>query len=64
MIDKGDTPSIQCNERQGALVYEKGDWLYIFFIDFYIPALTPRINGTETSLHLSEHIILLAVTYI
>jgi hypothetical protein len=30
-------------------------------IDFYVPALTPSLNSTETSLQLSENIILFAV---
>jgi hypothetical protein len=29
------------------------DGLSLIFIDFYFPALTPRLNGTEHSLQLS-----------
>jgi hypothetical protein len=39
----------------------KVDGLSLIFIDFYVPALTPRLNSTETSLQLSENIILFAV---
>jgi hypothetical protein len=35
--------------------------LSLIFIDFYVPALTPRLNSTETSLQLSEDITLFAV---
>jgi hypothetical protein len=38
--------------------------LSLIFIDFYVSALTPRLNGTETSLQLSENINLFAVCYI
>jgi hypothetical protein len=30
----------------------------LILIDFYVPALTPRLNSTETSLQLSENITL------
>jgi hypothetical protein len=33
----------------------KVDGLSLIFIDFYVPALTPRLNSTETSLQLSEN---------
>jgi hypothetical protein len=39
----------------------KVDGLSLIFIDFYVPALTPRVNSTETSLQLSENINLFAV---
>jgi hypothetical protein len=32
----------------------KVDGLSLSFIDFYVPALTLRLNNTETSLQLSE----------
>jgi hypothetical protein len=32
----------------------KVDALSLIIIDFYVPALTPRLNSTETSLQLSE----------
>jgi hypothetical protein len=39
----------------------KEDGLSLVFIDFYVPALSPHLNSTETSLQLSEHIRLCAV---
>jgi hypothetical protein len=54
MIDKGDSPSIQCNMSLGPPTsMRKVDGLCLIFIDFYVPALTPRLNSTETSLQLS-----------
>jgi hypothetical protein len=35
--------------------------LSLIFIDFYVPALTPRLNSTEPSLQLSDNIILFAI---
>jgi hypothetical protein len=32
------------------------DGLSLFFLDLYVPALTPLLDGTETSLQLSENI--------
>jgi hypothetical protein len=46
------------DESQGAKSMRKVDSLSLIFIDFYVPALTPRINMTETSLQLSENISL------
>jgi hypothetical protein len=37
------------------------DGLSLIFIDFHVPALTPRPNSTETSLQLSENKTLFAV---
>jgi hypothetical protein len=37
------------------------DGLSLIFIDFYVPALAPRLNSTETSLQLSENTTLFAV---
>jgi hypothetical protein len=37
------------------------DGMSLTFIDFYVPALTPRLNSTEISLQLSENITLFAV---
>jgi hypothetical protein len=34
----------------------KIDGMSLIFIDFYVPALTPRLNSAETSLQLSENI--------
>jgi hypothetical protein len=39
----------------------KVDGLSLSFIDFYVPALTPRLNNIETSLQLSKNITLFAV---
>jgi hypothetical protein len=39
----------------------KVDGLSLIFIAFYVPALTPRLNITETTLQLSESIALFAV---
>jgi hypothetical protein len=55
MINEGDIPSIQCKMRlRGPKSMRKVDGLNLIFIDFYIPALTPRLNSTETSLQLSK----------
>jgi hypothetical protein len=62
MIDKEDIPHIQCKmslERSKSM--RKVDGFNIIFIYFYVPALTPRLNSTETSLQLSENITLFAV---
>jgi hypothetical protein len=62
MTDKGDIPSIHCKtSRRGAKSIRKVDGLSLILIDFYVPALTPRLNSTETSLQLSENITLFAV---
>jgi hypothetical protein len=62
MIDKGNIPSIQCKmSLRGPRSMRKVDNLSPIFIDFYVSALTPRLNGTETSLQLSENITLFAV---
>jgi hypothetical protein len=61
MIDKGDVPSIQCKMSLGGpKSMRKGHGLSLIFIDFYVPALTPRLNITETSLQLSGNITLFA----
>jgi hypothetical protein len=39
----------------------KVDALRLIFIEFYFPALTTRLNKSETSLLLSENIALFAV---
>jgi hypothetical protein len=61
MIDKGDNRSIQCKIASEGQVSEKADCLSFIFIDFYVPALTPRLNNTETSLQLSENITVFVV---
>jgi hypothetical protein len=43
MTDKGDIPSIQCKmSLKGPKSMRKVDGLSLIFIDFYVPALTPR----------------------
>jgi hypothetical protein len=65
MIDKGDIPSIQCKMSLGGpKSMRKVDDLSLIVIDFYVPAHTPRLNSTETSLQLSESITLFAVSRI
>jgi hypothetical protein len=62
MIVKGDIPSIQYKViLRGPKSVKKVDGLSLIFIDFYVPALIPHLNGTETSLQLSEYITLFAV---
>jgi hypothetical protein len=62
MIDKGGIPSIQCKmSLRVSKSMRKVDGLRFSFIDFYVPALTPLLSSTETSLQLSENIMLFAV---
>jgi hypothetical protein len=57
MIDEGDFPSIQCKmSLRGPKSKRKIDGLCLIFVDFYVPALTPRVSRTETALQLSENI--------
>jgi hypothetical protein len=53
MIDKGDIPSIHCTRNV--------DGLSLILIDFYVPALTPRLTITDNSLQLSENVTLFAI---
>jgi hypothetical protein len=54
MIDEGDIPSIQCKMMpRGPESMRNTDGLSLIFIYFYVPALTPRLNTTQTSLQLS-----------
>jgi hypothetical protein len=54
MIDEGDIPSSQCKmSLRGPKSMRKVDGLSHMFIDFYFPALTPRLSGTEISLQLN-----------
>jgi hypothetical protein len=63
MVDEGDIPSIQCKIRhRGPKSMGKVDGLKLVLIDFYVAALSPRLNNTETSLQLSENINLIAVS--
>jgi hypothetical protein len=62
MIDVRDIPSVQCKmSLRGPMPVRKVDGLSLIFIDFYVPALTPRLNTAETSLQLSKKITLFAV---
>jgi hypothetical protein len=62
VIDKGDIPPIQCKIKvSGPESIRKVDDLHFIFIDFYVPAVTPRLNSSETSLQVSENITLFAV---
>jgi hypothetical protein len=62
MIDEGDIPFIECKmSLRGPKYIRKVDGLSLIFIDFYVPAVTPRLNSTEASLQLSENITLFAV---
>jgi hypothetical protein len=62
MIDGGDILSTQCKiGLKGPKSMRRVDGLSLIFIDFYVPALIPRLNSTETSLQLSENINLFAV---
>jgi hypothetical protein len=62
MIDKGVIPSIQCKmSLRRPKSMRKIDGPSLIFIDFYVSALTPRLNITEISLQLSENITLFAV---
>jgi hypothetical protein len=61
MISEGDIPSIQCKMSFKRPKYmRKVDGLSLIFIDFYVPALTPRLNSSETTLQLSENITFFA----
>jgi hypothetical protein len=62
MIDEGVIRFIECkmNLRRHKSV-RKVDGLSLILIDFYLAAFTPLLNSTETSLQLSENIILFAV---
>jgi hypothetical protein len=52
IIDEGDIPSILRNiSLRGPQSMRKVDGPSLIFIDFYVPALTPRLSSNETSLH-------------
>jgi hypothetical protein len=62
MTDEGDISSIQCKMSLGGpKLMRKVDGLSLVFTYFDVPALKPRLDSTETSLQLSEYIILFAV---
>jgi hypothetical protein len=46
---------------RGPKSMRKVDGLSLIFTDFYVPAPTPCLNSTKTSLQLSENITLFAV---
>jgi hypothetical protein len=56
MIDEGNVVSVQCNVSLKRAKSMSLGGLSLSIIDFYVPALTPSLNGTETSLQLSENI--------
>jgi hypothetical protein len=62
MIHDGDVPSVQ---REMNLMWSKSmrevDGPNFIFIDFNVPALSPRHGSTETSLQLSENLTLSAI---
>jgi hypothetical protein len=65
MIDKGHILPVQCKMNlSGPKSMRKVNDLRLIFTDFYVPALTPRLNGTETSLQLSENMTLFAVCHL
>jgi hypothetical protein len=62
MIHKGDVSFIQCKLGLGRPNWmRKVGGLSLIFIDFYVAALTPRVNSTEISLQISENILIFAV---
>jgi hypothetical protein len=62
MIDKGNIPSVQCKmSLRGPKSMRNVDGFCLVFIDFCIPALTPLLNITDTSLQLFENITPFAV---
>jgi hypothetical protein len=65
MIDKEDVPSIHYKmSLRRPKFMEKADGLRLILIDFFVPALTPPLSSTETSLKLSENKTLFAVCII
>jgi hypothetical protein len=50
ITDVGDIPSILCKMSLRRLKsMRKVDGLSLIFIEFYVPALTPRLSSNETS---------------
>jgi hypothetical protein len=65
MTDEGGILSIQCKmSLRAPNSMRKVDDPRLIFIDFYVPALTLRLNNTETPLQLSENIPLCGLLYI
>jgi hypothetical protein len=51
VTDKKDIPSIQCKmSHKDPKSMSKVDGLSLIVIDFYVPALTPRLSSIEISL--------------
>jgi hypothetical protein len=62
IIYKRNVPSIQRKKRlRGSNSVREVDCLSLIFIDFYVPALTPRLYCIKTELQLSENKALLAL---
>jgi hypothetical protein len=58
MSDEGNIHFIQCKmSRKGPKSMRKVDGLSFILIDFYVPALTPRLSIIETLLQLSENTV-------
>jgi hypothetical protein len=56
MFDKGDISSIQYKmSLKEFKCMSKVDRLSLILINFYVPALTPRLNSTKTTLQFSEN---------
>jgi hypothetical protein len=61
-ILEGDVPPVRCKmSLRGAKSMRKVYGLSLILIEFYVPALTPRLNSIETSLQLTENITFFAV---
>jgi hypothetical protein len=60
--NKFDITSTQCKmSLRGPMSMRKVYGLSLTFINFYVPALTSRLNSTATSLQFSENITLFGV---
>jgi hypothetical protein len=58
MIDGGDILSTQCKiGLKGPKSMRRVDDLSLIFIDFYVPALTPRVSNAETLLQISDNLL-------
>jgi hypothetical protein len=58
-------PSFQCKMNlERSMSTREVDGLSLIFIDFYVPALTPRLRGGYTALQLSENITFFAICWI
>jgi hypothetical protein len=62
ITDEGGAPFFQCKMNlRGPKSMRKVDGMSLTFIDFYVPALTPCLHSTESSLQVSENINFFAV---